>query len=232
MEFLQQFINNLDLSGILSLVIRVVAALACIIFHECAHGFAADKLGDHTARSRGRLSWNPLHHIDPFGLLMMVVAGVGWAKPVPVDSRNFKHPKRGMALTALAGPVSNLILAAVALVVAKWLYRALIYIAMADALWNVLLFLFNLVIRVAVMSVGLGMFNLIPIPPLDGSKVLFSFLPDRIYYFILRYERYVMLVLFALVFLGVLDTPLDFCINKVLYLLCLISGFPAEVLGF
>ena len=96
MSYFQDFLQNLDLSALGSLVVQAIAALICIIFHECAHGFAADRLGDHTARNRGRLSWNPIRHIDPFGLLMMVVAGVGWAKPVPVNPNNFKHPKRGM----------------------------------------------------------------------------------------------------------------------------------------
>lgn len=231
MEFLLQFINNLDLSGILSLVMRIVAALTCIIIHECAHGFAAERLGDPTARSEGRLSWNPLRHIDPFGVLMMVVAGVGWAKPVPVDARNFRNPRRGMAVTALAGPLSNVILAAFALMLAKWCYRGLIGLALGEMMWNALLFLFNLLLRIAIMSVGLAIFNLIPIPPLDGSKVLFSFLPESIYFFILRYERFVTLGLFALVFVGVLDAPLSYCIDKALYLLCLISGFPPAVIG-
>lgn len=232
MSFLQQFLNNLDVQGLISLAVRILAALICIIFHECAHGFAADRLGDPTARSSGRLSWNPLRHIDPFGLLMMIVAGVGWAKPVPVDARNFKNPKRGMAITALAGPVSNLLLAILALALASPLYRFLVYSAIGASLWNVLLFVFNLLVRIAMLSVGLGLFNLIPIPPLDGSKVLFSFLPDRVYFTILRYERYVMLVLFLLVFSGLLDGPLNFCISHVLYLLCRLTGFPTAVLGF
>lgn len=232
MSFLQQFLNNLDVQGLISLAVRILAALVCIIFHECAHGFAADRLGDSTARSSGRLSWNPLRHIDPFGLVMMIVAGVGWAKPVPVDARNFKNPKRGMAMTALAGPVSNLLLAILALALASPLYRFLIYSTIGATLWNALLFLFNLLVRVAMLSVGLGLFNLIPIPPLDGSKVLFSLLPDRIYFTILRYERYVMLVLFLLVFSGLLDGPLNVCISHVLYLLCRLTGFPTAVLGF
>lgn len=231
MSFLQNFLNNLDLQSLFSLLIRVIASLVCIILHECAHGFAAERLGDPTARVNGRLSWNPLRHIDPFGLLMMIVAGVGWAKPVPVDARNFKKPKQGMAVTALAGPVSNLLLALLTLALAAPLYRMLVYSMLSETVWYVLYYLFLLLVRIAMLSVGLGLFNLIPIPPLDGSKVLFSFLPDRIYFKVLRYERYVMLALFALVFLGVLDGPLDFCISRVLALLCRLTGFPAEVLG-
>ena len=231
MSFLQDFLNNLDLEQLLRLVIRVAASLICIILHECAHGFAADRLGDHTARAHGRLSWNPLRHIDPLGLLMMVVAGVGWAKPVPVDARNFRKPKQGMAATALAGPVINLLLAAAALGAAAPIYRVLVYSSLGETLWNVLYYLFLLLVRVAILSVGLGLFNLIPIPPLDGSKVLFSCLPDRLYFQILKYERYVMYALFALVFVGVLDAPLNFCITRVLSLLCRLTGFPAAVLG-
>lgn len=231
MSFLQDFINHLDLEQLLSLLLRMAAALICIILHECAHGFAADRLGDHTARVNGRLSWNPLRHIDPFGLLMMITAGVGWAKPVPVDAGNFKKPRQGMAITALAGPVSNFLLAFVALALSSLLYRVLVYAYLTDLLWNVLYYLFLLLVRIAILSVGLGLFNLIPIPPLDGSKVLFSFLPDRLYFKILAYERYVMWALFILVFMGVLDVPLDFCITHVLTFLCRLTDFPAAVLG-
>ena len=231
MSFLQDFINHLDMDQLLSLLLRVVAALICIIIHECAHGFAADRLGDHTARANGRLSWNPMRHIDPFGLVMMITAGVGWAKPVPVDASNFKNPRKGMAVTAIAGPVSNFLLAFVALGLSSLLYRALVYAYLTDILWNVLYYLFLLLVRVAMLSVGLGLFNLIPIPPLDGSKVLFSFLSDRIYFKILEYERYVMWALFLLVFMGVLDVPLNFCITHVLAFLCHLTGFPAAVLG-
>ncbi len=230
MSFLQDFLANLDLDGLVSLAMRVIAALLCIIIHECAHGFAADRMGDHTARSRGRLSWNPLRHIDPFGLLMMIIAGVGWAKPVPVNPSNFKHPRRGMAVTALAGPVSNLLLSTLTLAIAGVVYRLPVYYTSSG--WQAYVFVLNLLVRIAVLSLGLGLFNLIPIPPLDGSKVLLSFLPDRIYFTILRYERYVMLLLFALVFLGVLDAPLNACINRVLYWLCCLTGFPPAALGY
>lgn len=231
MSFLQNFLDNLDFRALSSLAIQVIAALVCVIFHECAHGFAADRLGDSTARTRGRLSWNPLRHIDPFGLLMMIVAGVGWAKPVPVDPRNFEKPKRGMAITALAGPAANFLLAVVFFALGSLCYRLALHVSFGIMGWRIYQFCFSLLVRIAVLSVGLGLFNLIPIPPLDGSKVLFSFLPDRLYFTILRYERYIMLALFALVFLGVLDRPLRFCIEHVLGWLCLLTGFPPAVLG-
>ena len=151
--------------------------------------------GDPTARQMGRLSLNPIKHLDPIGFLMMIFAGVGWAKPVPVDMRYFKNPKRGMAITALAGPVSNFLMAIVTMLICSLVYRLLLP---TDSM--VLLVVFYFLCNVAILSVGLGLFNLIPISPLDGSKVLFSFLPDRVYYTILRYERYIMIAVIALVF--------------------------------
>ncbi len=227
MSFLRTFTQSLDLFALIDLLTQVAAALICIIFHECAHGFAADRMGDHTARQRGRLSWNPLRHIDPFGLIMMVVAGVGWAKPVPVNPGNFRHPKRGMAITALAGPAANFAMAIAATFLLGLLYRSPLN------LWaQPVYFIFMLLYRLALLSVGLGVFNLIPIPPLDGSKVLFSFFPDRIYFTILRYERYIMLALFALIFWGVLDAPLHYGIRQVMRWICLLTGMPASALGF
>lgn len=230
MSFLREFFNNLDAAALINLLLRVCAALLCITFHELAHGFAADRLGDHTARMQGRLSWNPVRHIDPFGLLMMIVAGVGWAKPVPVDARNFKNPKRGMAVTALAGPAANFLMAALVLIVGSLVYH-FSPLTMPNSLRYVYSYALVFLARCAMLSVGLGLFNLIPIPPLDGSKVVFSLLPDRIYFTILRYERYIMLALFALVFFGILDGPLQFCIRHVLDWLCRITFFPAWMFG-
>ena len=231
MAFLQNFLNNLDTQAIRSLIITVVASLVCIILHECAHGFAADRMGDPTARHSGRLSWNPFRHIDAFGLLMMVTVGVGWAKPVPVDPRNFKHPKRGMAVTALAGPLSNFVLSIAALFLGSVLYQ----VPLTDvngAVWQIYLFVLSLLVRIAVLSIGLGVFNLIPIPPLDGSKVLLSLLPDRIYFRVLHYERYIMIAVVVAVWTGIFDAPLNVAIRSALYLMCKLTGFPTSVFGF
>ena len=141
-----------------------------------------------------RLSFNPLHHIDWLGLAAMFVCGFGWAKPVPVDMRYFKNPKAGMALTALAGPASNLLLALLALLAAS--VTALLAPVSAFTLW-----LFYFLIDLAILSIGLGLFNLIPIPPLDGSKVLFSLLPEKAYYTLMRYERYGMVIMLLIVWL-------------------------------
>ena len=221
------FTQNMDWSGLIDLLMQVAAVLLCLTIHETCHGLAAYALGDPTAKRMHRLSLNPLRHIDPFGALMMLVVGFGWAKPVPVDMRYFKHPKSGMALTALAGPASNFLLATVALLIASllWNTQAVFY---SDGAAPVYLLMF--LIQVAVLSVGLGLFNLIPVSPLDGSKILFSFLPDRWYYTILRYERYVMVLVIALVWLGVFDKPLSFLIYGGLKALCAVTRFPFELL--
>ena len=209
MGSISDFLNNMDWWGLLTLLISAAAALLCITLHELSHGFVAWRLGDPTAKNAGRLTLNPIRHLDVVGLLMMLVAKVGWAKPVPVDMRYFKRPKRDMALTALAGPVSNMVLSFLLLA----LYSGLVRILPGGP---AAYFLLNFLSRTAVMSIGLGLFNLLPISPLDGSKILFSLFPDKVYYTILRYERYVMIPLMILMFVGVFDGLLDFCINGVL----------------
>lgn len=207
------FAQNMDWSGFMDLLLRVAAVLICLTVHETSHGLAAYALGDPTAKSQKRLSLNPLRHLDIFGTLMMIVAGFGWAKPVPVDMRYFKHPKSGMAVTALAGPLSNFVLA----------YGALLLRAVLLALYRpgsaVLAGVIDFTVTVAVLSVGLGIFNLIPFPPLDGSKILESLLPDKLYYTILRYEHWGMLILMALLWLNVLSVPLTIARTWVLDLL-------------
>lgn len=196
MQYIETLVQSLDFSSVEAALLRVVAVLLCLTIHETAHGFAAFFLGDNTAYSQNRLSLNPLHHIDWFGLLMMFTVGFGWAKPVPVDMRRFKNPKLGMAITALAGPISNFILAVIFLWGAQLIYLFAPY----SELWNTL---FDwLLYTAAPLSIGLGLFNLIPIPPLDGSRVLTAVLPNNLYYAIMRYERVGMLVMFAVIFLG------------------------------
>ena len=209
---LQSIWNGLDWSYLLNIVLSVVPSLLCITFHEVSHGYIAYRLGDTTAKDAGRLTLNPLKHIDPMGLLMMIVFKFGWAKPVPVNMMRFRNPKRGMALTALAGPVSNLLLAMLLLLGARITIAHYVDTAFCSGLLNFLA-------MTAYMSVGLGLFNLIPISPLDGSKVLFAFLPDRAYMTLMRYEKYGMLVLFVLVWLGVGNNILSEGIYRVYELL-------------
>ena len=206
---LQSIWNGLDWSYLLNIVLSVVPALLCITFHEVSHGWVAYRLGDPTAKDAGRLTLNPLKHIDMMGLLMMVVFKFGWAKPVPVNMMRFRNPKRGMALTALAGPVSNVLLALVFLFLYGLLYRALYSVQ----------FLLDMIWLTAYISLALAIFNIIPVSPLDGSKVLFAFLPDRAYMTLMRYEKYGMLVLFVLVWLGVGNNILSEGIYRVYELL-------------
>lgn len=212
METLLAALRSIDLSAVLSALARVAAVLLCLTVHETCHGLAARALGDPTAKRAHRLSLNPLKHIDWLGFACMLLLGFGWAKPVPVDMRYFKNPKRGMALTALAGPVSNLLLAILLLLCGRVLYDFAPYTAFWDALFSFLL-------TTAMLSVGLGVFNLIPIPPLDGSKVLFALLPERAYLTLMRFERYGVLLLYALVFFGALDNFLGNAVYRVYELL-------------
>lgn len=197
LHYLENLFHALDLGSLEDAALRLAAVLLCLTVHETCHGLAAYALGDPTAKSRHRLSLNPLRHIDWFGLLMMFAAGFGWAKPVPVDPRYFKRPKQGMALTALAGPVSNFLLAALAVSISK-----VIYLSNYSGPALVSVFMFCLY-TLAPLSVGLGLFNLLPIPPLDGAKVVGALLPDETYFRIMRYERYGMLALILLSFTGV-----------------------------
>ena len=197
LHYLQNLFQALDVSSLTDAVLRVAAVFLCLTVHETCHGLAALALGDPTAKSMHRLSLNPLHHIDWFGLLMMFAAGFGWAKPVPVDPRYFKKPKEGMALTALAGPVSNFLLALLLMFISKMIYLYAPYSAALDVLFTFCLY------TAAPLSIGLGLFNLIPIPPLDGSKVIAVLLPDQTYVKLMRYERYGMLLLLALSLLGI-----------------------------
>ncbi len=217
MHYLSNLWAALDFGSLLSMVTRLAAVLLCLTVHESCHGLAAYALGDPTARREHRLSLNPLRHIDWFGLLMMFVAGFGWAKPVPVNPNYFKKPKQGMALTALAGPVSNFLLALLMLLAARIFCDVAAY---SEANQRILDFL----LMVALLSIGLGLFNLLPIPPLDGSKVLFAVLPDGAYNQLMRYERYGMLLLFALVFFDVGSSAFSAAIEWVFELFCRIVG--------
>lgn len=193
-----------DWASFLDMVLQAVAVLLCLMVHEVCHGLAAWKLGDPTAKMNHRLSFNPIRHLDPFGLLMMMVVGFGWAKPVPVDPRYFRNPKSGMALTALAGPLSNFVFALVGAVFCNAALAAWYLNQGSQALFYTAQFFLILVS----MNIGLGVFNLIPFPPLDGSKILGMFLPDRLYVTFLRFERYGMFLLMLVLWQGWLTVPL------------------------
>ena len=205
-DALRSIWDGFDFSYLLSIILGLVPALLCVTLHEFSHGYAAYKLGDDTAKRVGRLTLNPLRSLDPLGLVMLLVFHFGWAKPVPVNMFRFKNPKRGMALTALAGPMCNLVLAVVFM-----FFYGLAFIPLGRSAVGG--YFLEMIQITAVISLGYTVFNLIPISPLDGSKVLYAFMRDEAYYKLMRYEKYGSIVLFALVATGVLGRPLSTAVN-------------------
>lgn len=185
-----------------TVLVRALVLFTAMPIHECAHGWVADKLGDHTARSQGRLTLNPFHHLDPFGSVLLLLAGVGWAKPVPVNPYYFHKIDRraGMALTALAGPVSNLLMSTITLLIAKLLL-----------LFGVNGILVSIFITMCQINLGLAVFNLIPIHPLDGSRILSYFLPAKAADWLDEHEQIIYIIFMVVIlFTDLLDVPLSF----------------------
>lgn len=233
-----QFIQSMqagtaDSSQLLMLLFVFIGYMVLILVlmpvHEFAHAFVADRLGDKTPRWNGRLTLNPLAHIDWLGAAMILLFGIGYARPVPISPRNFKNARKGMALTALAGPVSNLLMAILSIAIFRVLLlfggdvvNGSIYVNM-DANW--LVYAHVILIQVfASVNIGLAVFNLLPIPPLDGSRIFSAILPRKWAFYMERYEQYIMLGLMLLLFTGVLDTPLSWLRHTVGGLFCALFG--------
>ncbi len=175
---------------LVTIIFSILSSLIALTIHEYAHGFTAYKLGDDTAHAMGRLSLNPLHHLDPIGVICMVFFHVGWAKPVPINPANFKNPKKGFALTALAGPAVNLSLGFVTTLV--YLTCLKLLPLSGDSFIAYFMLYTTLFLKYFLMiNIGLGVFNLFPLPPFDGSRILNSVLPDKIYFKIMKYEKYI-----------------------------------------
>ncbi|AVM66493.1 site-2 protease family protein [Peptostreptococcaceae bacterium oral taxon 929] len=186
-------------------IIRSIAVLVAIIPHEIAHGFAAYLCGDQTAKNDGRLSLNPLHHLDPIGTICLIFFKFGWAKPVMINPNNFRDRKKGTFFVAIAGVLTNFILAIISVIILKHIH---LNEFMQELLLNI--FWFNII---------LGVFNLIPIPPLDGSKILFSFLPLKYEYYLIKYERYGYIILLLLIMSSTLDKILVPMVNFMINLI-------------
>lgn len=190
---------------ILELIICMLALLPALTFHEWAHGYSAYRLGDNTAKYDGRLSMNPLDHIDPIGTLMLLLVGFGWAKPVPINTRNFKKPRRDIAITSLAGPLMNFIVAFISVLLMVLCEYVFARISVSVATYTVIT---NIFFYSAMFNIGLGTFNLIPLPPLDGSNILMCILPNKLameYSKIKYYSHYIFIALIILRRLPFLD---------------------------
>lgn len=215
---LLQVLRGGDMMSIFVFLISTAFVVFCTLpVHEFAHGWMANKLGDPTARLSGRLTLNPMKHLDLLGSVLIFLTGFGWAKPVPVNQNNFRNPKKGMALTALAGPVSNLIMAFVFMLLMNFCAE---FNNMAA--YIVLLFFQY----AASVNIQLAVFNLLPVPPLDGSRIFWAILPDKYYWKVMQYERIIMIVLMVLLLFGVLSYPLNLLSNLVYRLFNLITGLP------
>lgn len=199
-----------------NLLLSVPAALISLSVHESAHGYVSYKLGDPTARNLGRITLNPFKHFDLMGFICMVFFHIGWAKPVPVNPRYYKNPRRGMAITAAAGPISNLIMALIGVLGYELSFLAVRQFTQATMMYYVTVTLFNFFIVFAQLNVFLALFNLIPLPPFDGSRIAYIFMPTKVYFGIMKYERYIMLAVLLLAVLNVFDAPLSFLGNSIL----------------
>ena len=187
------------------IIVRAIVLLTAIPVHEAAHAYVADKLGDPTAKYMGRLTLNPMAHFDLMGSVAMILCGIGWAKPVPINPLKFKDQKKGMAISAAAGPASNVIGAAISLAIAKLIW----YASYVTGVNTVISTLYTIFRSMCFINISLAIFNLIPIPPFDGSRIFNYFLSDKMYFKIMEYERYIFIGLLLVLFTGILNGPLS-----------------------
>ena len=208
------------LSSLRNEIIELLFVLPCVILalsvHEVAHGWMAYKLGDPTAKNMGRLTLNPLKHLDPLGTLCMIFFHFGWARPVPINTRYFKNNKRDTALTALAGPLSNFIMAFIGILLYRIFVAIFIHFPTSSSfVYNLQYTVLTLLWYFHVLNLSLGVFNLIPVPPLDGSRIFLVWLPAKYYFGVMKYERYIQLALLILLWTNVLRLPLSSAVSAI-----------------
>lgn len=209
--------NGFSLESLLSLLLSLPILLFSLSCHEVAHGYIAYKMGDPTARNLGRLTLNPLKHLDPMGTILMLLVGYGWAKPVPINTRYFKNPKKGMVLTALAGPVTNLLLGLIlSILCAPFpIFMGMLFMKESTSLFTITItsIIYDTLYYGAYLNIVLAVFNLFPVPPFDGSRIFLSFLPPKWYFGIMKYEQYILIITLALFYLDILTVPVAFVTN-------------------
>lgn len=203
---------------------RLFVIFCTMPIHEYAHALIATKLGDSTPKYNGRLTLNPMAHISPMGAIMIFLCGFGYAKPVNVNPRNFKDPKKGMAFTAIAGPISNLIMGFIAIFIST-IFARFYYNNPSTLFLAIYYFLYF----AGVVNVNLAVFNLLPIPPLDGSRILQLLIPAKYYFKFMQYERYVVLIVFVLILSGVLSGPLSYISGLIIGLFTNIAKLPFTI---
>ncbi len=213
--------NGFSMNTLINLLARVFVVFCTMPVHEYAHALVATKLGDDTPRLKGRLTLAPLAHIDLIGALMIFIVGFGYGKPVPINPRKFKNPKAGMALTALAGPVSHIIMALFFMILCNISFMVYNSTELLFANVSYSFFLFA-----SQINVSLAVFNFLPVPPLDGSRIINLIIPSKYYFKIMQYERYIVLAVFALIFFGILDGPLSFVSGLVMRVVSFVASLP------
>ena len=236
------FFNDLPI-----MILGLPAILLSLSVHEASHGYAAYMLGDHTAKNMGRLTLNPLKHINPFGFIAMLFFRVGWANPVPINTRNFRNPRKGMAISAAAGPLSNLCLAIIFTILLRLILIPIgsisegLYLTYGNKYWideslqsNATFTVLSLLAVMLYLGISLNLnlmfFNLIPLPPLDGSRIAYIFLPTDLYFKVMQYERFIMIGFIVLLATGIVNLPLGYLTNGLTNIFYNVTGMPEDLL--